>query len=86
GVVSEQIKYDVKASYGKLDNMMFFGGNSLFSNLIDDNSRLGYDYANTFSTTYHNGTLSQIKGEIEYKPLASLVLDGNIQFQKYNLE
>ena len=64
---------------------MFFKGNGLFNEDIQS-SRAGWDHANTFSAVYDNGTLSEVKGSLQYFPLQNLVLDGELTFQKYKLD
>ena len=85
GDISETLKYDFSAGFGKINNIMFFKANTLFdSGLTLD--RFGFDYANTFSATYDDGNLSDIKGSVQYFPLANLVLDAEVRFQKYDLK
>ncbi|KQR91531.1 TonB-dependent receptor [Chryseobacterium sp. Leaf180] len=85
GDISETLKYDFSAGYGKINNIMFFKANTLFdSGLALD--RFGFDYANTFSAIYDDGNVSDIKGSVQYFPLANLVLDAEVRFQKYELK
>lgn len=82
---NEQISYDVKAKYAKINAMPFYKTNGLFNKEITTN-RAAYDWANTYSVDYHNGTKSEIEANVHYTPLADLVLEGGLSFQKYQLE
>ncbi|WP_294269462.1 TonB-dependent receptor [uncultured Chryseobacterium sp.] len=85
GDFDETVKYDFSAGYGKIRNMMFFQANGLFDNNYTLN-RSAYNFANTFSAVYDDGNVSDIKGSVQYFPLANLSLDGEIRFQKYDLK
>ncbi|MCQ4034995.1 TonB-dependent receptor [Kaistella montana] len=85
GDVDQSIKYDVSAGFAKMNDILFFKANSLFNNDFSLN-RSPYNFANTFSAAYDNGTVSEVKGSIQYFPLANLVLDGELSFAKYNLD
>jgi len=85
GDIDQNIKYDVSAGYGKINNIMFFRANDLFDNTLTLN-RSAYNFANVFSATYDNGNVSEIKGSLQYFPLANLALDAEINFQKFDLE
>lgn len=85
GDIDETIKYDFSAGFGKMNDIMFFRANNLFTNEFTL-ERAGYDYANTFSAVYDNGNVSDIKGSIQYFPLANLVLDADVIFLKYDLD
>ncbi|MFP3599151.1 TonB-dependent receptor [Chryseobacterium sp. SIMBA_029] len=84
GDIDETIKYDVSAGYGKMRDIMFFKGNSIFDNGFTLN-RSAYNFANTFSAVYDDGNVSDIKGSIQYFPLANLIIDGEVRFTKYDL-
>ncbi|MDO5615100.1 MAG: TonB-dependent receptor [Cruoricaptor ignavus] len=85
GDISQDLKYDVSAGFGKLRNMMFYKANSIFDNIYSLN-RSAYNFANTFSAVYDNGTVSTISGSLQYFPLQNLELDAELHFQKYNLD
>jgi hypothetical protein len=85
GDIDETIKYDVSAGYGKMRDIMFFKGNSIFDNGFTLN-RSAYNFANTFSAVYDDGNVSDIKGSIQYFPLANLIIDGEVRFTKYDLK
>ena len=85
GDIDQIIKYDVSAGYGRMNDILFFKANDLFNNDFTLN-RAPYDFANTFSAVYDNGTLSEVRGSIHYFPLANLVLDGEMHFTKYDLD
>ncbi len=85
GDIDQVIKYDVSAGYGKMNDIMFFKANDLFDEAFTLN-RSPYNYANTFSAVYDNGTVSEVKGSIQYFPLANLVLDAEMYFAKYDLD
>ncbi|MGZ5197173.1 MAG: TonB-dependent receptor [Kaistella sp.] len=85
GDIDQIIKYDVSAGYGKMNDILFYKANGLFNNDFTLN-RAPYDFANTFSAVYDNGTVSEVKGSIQYFPLANLVLDGEMHFTKYDLD
>ncbi|KQT18327.1 TonB-dependent receptor [Chryseobacterium sp. Leaf404] len=84
GDIDETFKYDVSAGFGKMNNILFFRANSLFDNAFTLN-RSAYNFANTFSTVYDDGNVSDIKGSLQYFPLENLVIDGEVRFQKYDL-
>ena len=85
GDIDQQIKYDFSAGFGKMNDILFFKTNDLFNYDVDYN-RPAYDFANTFSSVYDNGTVSEAKASIQYFPLANLSLDAEINFEKYNLD
>ena len=84
GDIDETFKYDVSAGFGKMNNIMFFRANTLFDNAFTLN-RSAYNFANTFSTVYDDGNVSDIKGSLQYFPLENLVIDGEVSFQKFDL-
>lgn len=85
GDIDQQIKYDFSAGFGKMNDILFFKANNLFNYDVDYN-RPAYDFANTFSSVYDNGTVSEAKASIQYFPLANLSLDAEVNFEKYNLD
>lgn len=85
GDIDETFKYDFSAGFGKMSDIMFFRANDLFSSEFTLD-RAGYDYANTFSAVYDDGNVSDIKGSVQYFPLANLVLDADVRFLKYDLK
>jgi hypothetical protein len=85
GDIDETFKYDVSAGYGKMKDIMFFKANSIFDNDYTLN-RSAYNFANTFSAIYDDGNVSDIKGSLQYFPLANLVLDGEVKFTKFDLK
>lgn len=84
GDIDEMFKYDVSAGYGKMNDIMFFRANDLFD--YTSVNRSAYNYANTFSAVYDNGNVSDIKGSLQYFPLANLVLDTEVKFTKFDLD
>lgn len=84
GDIDEMFKYDVSAGYGKMNDIMFFRANDLFD--YTSVSRSAYNYANTFSAVYDNGNVGDIKGSLQYFPLANLVLDTEVKFTKFDLD
>ena len=48
--------------------------------------RTSYDFANTFSAIYDSGTLSEVKASLQYFPLQNLTFDGELKFEKYQLD
>ncbi|MCZ2085687.1 MAG: TonB-dependent receptor [Flavobacteriales bacterium] len=85
GDIDQQIKYDFSAGFGKMNDILFFRANELFNDDVND-KRPAYDFANTFSSVYDNGTVSEVKGSVQFFPLANLALDGELNFAKYNLD
>ncbi len=85
GDIDQQIKYDFSAGFGKMNDILFFKANDLFNYDVDYN-RPAYDFANTFSSVYDNGTVSEAKASLQYFPLANLSLDAEVNFEKYNLD
>lgn len=84
GDIDQNIKYDFSAGFGKMNDILFFKANDLFNNV--DYNRPAYDFANTFSSVYDNGTVSEAKTSVQYFPLANLALDAELKFEKYNLD
>ncbi len=85
GDVDQQIKYNFRAGYGKINNILFFGANDIF-NKNAEADRAAYDYVNTFSALYDNGTVSEASGSVQYFPLANLTFDAEVNFRKYKLD
>ncbi|WP_312761290.1 TonB-dependent receptor [Epilithonimonas sp.] len=93
GDVDQTFKYDVNAGFSKVNNAQFFVSNPLFylptpNPLgVDLNlGRNGYDYANTFSSIYDNGTLMEVKGDLQVFPMENLTVDAGLHFMKYKLD
>jgi hypothetical protein len=84
GDIDEMFKYDVSAGYGKMNDIMFFRANDLFD--YTSVNRSAYNYANTFSAVYDNGNVGDIKGSLQYFPLANLILDTEVKFTKFDLD
>lgn len=85
GDLNQQIKYDFSAGFGKMNDILFFRANDLFNQNVDFN-RPAFDYANTFSAVYDNGTVSEAKASVQYFPLANLAFDAELNFEKYDLD
>lgn len=85
GDIDQNIKYDFSAGFGKMNDILFFKANDLFNSTVDYN-RPAYDFANTFSSVYDNGTVSEAKASVQYFPLANLALDAEVNFEKYLLD
>lgn len=85
GDIDQQIKYDFSAGFGKMNDILFFKANDLFNDDVNAN-RPAYDFANTLSTVYDNGTISEVKASVQYFPLSNLALDAEVNFAKYNLD
>ena len=85
GDIDQNIKYDINAGFAKMNDILFFKANDLFNNELTLN-RPAYDFANTFSAAYDNGTVSEVRGSVQYFPLANLALDGELGFAKYKLD
>jgi hypothetical protein len=85
GDIDRTFKYDVNAGFSKVNNAQFFVSNGLFNNIVSDN-RPGFDYANTFNSIYDNGTLMEIKGDLQVFPMENLTVDAGLHFMKYKLD
>ncbi len=85
GDIDQQVKYDFSAGYGKINNLQFFQATNLF-NFGVNVPRTSYDFANTFSAIYDSGTLSEVKASLQYFPLQNLTFDGELKFEKYQLD
>ncbi len=85
GDIRENMKYDISAGFAKKENILFFEANDLFdyNNTLN---RSAYNFANTFSAVYDNGTVSSINGSLQFFPIQNLVLDAEINFAKYSLD
>jgi hypothetical protein len=84
GDISENVKYDFSAGYSQLNDMLFFQANSIFDNVYTLN-RSAYNFANTYSATYDNGNLSEVKGSVQVFPLENLDVSAELLFQQYKL-
>lgn len=85
GDVDQTFKYDVNAGFSKVNNAQFFYANNIFDYNVNT-ARKPYDYANTFSSIYDNGTLMDIKGDLQVFPMENLTLDAGLRYMKYNLD
>lgn len=85
GDVDQMFKYDVRAGFGKMNNILFYRANGLINKQIDAD-RAPYDFINTFSAAYDNGTVSEVSGSVQYFPLQNLILDAELNFQKFTLD
>lgn len=85
GDIDQNIKYDFSGGFGKMNDILFFRANDLFSKEVNYD-RPAYDYANTFSSVYDNGTISEAKASVQYFPLANLSLDAELKFEQYSLD
>lgn len=85
GDIDENLKYDFSAGYSKINDMQFFQANSIFDDVYTLN-RSAYNFANTYSTIYDNGNLSEVKGSLQFFPLQNLDLSAELLFQKYQLD
>jgi hypothetical protein len=86
GDVDQTFKYDVNAGFSKVNNAQFFYNNNLFHFDNQNFIRNGYDYANTFNSVYDNGTLMEVKGDLQAFPIENLVVDAGLHFMKYKLD
>ena len=85
GDVNQMFKYDVNAGFSKVNNAQFFVNNGWFNAAITP-ERPGFDFANTFSSVYDNGTLMEIKGDLQAFPMENLTVDAGLHFMKYKLD
>jgi len=85
GDLDQQFKYDLNAGFGKINDLMFFGANSIFDT-NDTLNRSAYNFANTFSALYDNGTLNSVNASLSYFPMANLVIEGEMNYESYKLD
>ena len=85
GDIDQELKYEMNAGFSQLKNAQFFKANNLFDFNYTLN-RSAYNFANNFSAIYDDGTLSEVKGSLQYFPLQNLVLDAELHFMKFNLK
>ena len=85
GDIDQDLKYDVNAGFSQLKNAQFFKANNLFD-MVYTLNRSAYNFANNFSAVYDDGTLSEVKGSVQYFPLQNLVVDAELHFMKFNLK
>lgn len=85
GDIDQNIKYDFSGGFGKMNDILFFRANDLFNKEVNYD-RPAYDYANTFSSVYDNGSISEAKASVQYFPLANFSLDAELKFEQYNLD
>ena len=84
GDVNQNIKYDVSAGFAKVNDIMFFKGNSIFD-MDNTLNRSAYNFANTFSAAYDNGSVNEVKASLQYFPLENLALDGDFSYNFFRL-
>lgn len=85
GDIEQNFKYDINAGYSKLNDMLFYKSNNLFS--ADPSAqRNAYDYLNTFNTVYDNGNLSEVTINAQYFPLENLNFTGELKYMSYSLK
>lgn len=85
GDIEQNFKYDINAGYSKLNDMLFYKSNNLFS--TDPSAqRNAYDYLNTFNTVYDNGNLSEVTINAQYFPLENLNFTGELKYMSYSLK
>ena len=84
GDIDQNFKYDLSGGYSKLNNMMFYRSNGLFST-DPSAARNAYDYLNTFGVVYDNGNLTQVKASAEYFPMENLNFSGELKYMSYSL-
>lgn len=85
GDIDQSLKYNVSAGFAKVNDILFFKADNLFDNRSSLN-RSAYNFANTFSAVYDNGSVSEVKGSLQYFPLQNLILDAKLGFEKYSLD
>ena len=84
GDVDQTFKYDVNAGFSELRNAQF--SKRMIYLTINTLNRSAYNFANNFSAIYDDGTLSEVKGSVQYFPLQNLVLDAELHFMKFKLK
>ncbi len=84
GDIQENLKYDFSSGFGKSNDIMFYEGNNLIN--ADNAVQTPYGFANTFSAVYDNGKISEVKGSVQYFPLENLVINGELNYTKYDLD
>ena len=85
GDIDQNLKFDVNAGFGKMRNILFYKANGLFDNNYTLN-RSAYNFANTFSAVYDDGTVSTVNGSLQYYPLANLTMEAELNLASYKLE
>ncbi len=90
GKLDFQFSYNLKASYADIENNAFFALNQSKSNGnniagTDAFSFFGYDYGNSFNTTYDDIKQVSFFGEIAFDGIKNLSVGLNGQFNKFTL-
>ncbi|WP_197474511.1 hypothetical protein [Tenacibaculum ovolyticum] len=90
GKLDFQFSYNFKASYAAIENNPFISLNQSKSNGTNNAgtnafSFLGYEYGNSFNTTYDDIKLMTFFGEIAYDGIKNLTLGVNGKFNKFTL-
>jgi len=85
GDIGQKIKYDINAGYSELHNALFYKSNDLFQKDII-NTRVSYDYLNTFGLIYDDGSLGEVNLWSVYSPINNLEFTGNFTYQSYSLK
>lgn len=85
GDINQQLKYDISGGFSKINNLLFFKSNNLFSQ--GGTTVVGaYNYLNSYGVTYDNGKVSEAKVKLMYFPLENLDLSGTLKYASYTLD
>lgn len=84
GDVDQTFKYDISAGYSKINGILFYRSNDLFDKSIAA-ARAPYDFANTFSAVYDDGSKNEVKASLQYFPLENLSIDAEMSYTNYKL-
>ncbi|MFC6268022.1 TonB-dependent receptor [Frigoriflavimonas asaccharolytica] len=85
GDVDELIKYDVSIGHSKVNDILFYQTNNLFDTSIAA-IRNAYDFANTFSAIYDNGTKNEVNASLQYFPRENFNVSGSFHYINYKME
>ena len=85
GKITQNISYDVKASYSNEEDKALFIRNNSKSNGTNSTGLLGYEYGNSFSVIYDDVKTLSFSGEITFDVNRNLVVGTNGELNSFSL-
>lgn len=85
GKLSQNVNYNLRASYSDEDDKAMFLRNNSKSNGVNTTGLLGYEYGNSFSVVYDDVKTLRFFGEFSVDVNRNLVVGANGEFNSYTL-
>ena len=90
GKLKSQFSYNIKGSYASIENDSFFALNQSKSNGTNNTgtdafSLFGYEYGNSFNTTYQDLKIVSFFGELAFDGIKNMSIGVNGTFNKFTL-